>query len=160
MRVVVLHESPGADVLVREFRESAEVFNRGLDIRLRFLDVGFEVRDLPVPPEGAAPAEETRELLRRFDPGVALVLGTGLPLLECAAVAAKSRVPLALLTDGAEDRSSGALARLATILATRGEPGELPAGPDAVVHPIGPGEAPGPALVDLLVRTVKERRTR
>ena len=48
MRVVLLNESPGADDRAHDFTRAVRTFNQGLDIRLRFLDVGFEVRHLPV----------------------------------------------------------------------------------------------------------------
>ncbi|MCU0726429.1 MAG: hypothetical protein MUE73_11675 [Planctomycetes bacterium] len=156
MRVVILHESPGADDLARGFLEAAEAFNRGLDFRLRFLDVGFSFRTVPVSSSGDVPAVLLDGTLRRFEPAVVLVLGRGLALLECAAAAAKHAAPLAYFADKPADRTSEALARFARILLSRPPFDGLP--PDATAEALPPGSPPGEALVKLLVRTVRGPR--
>jgi len=159
MRVIVLSESPAADGLAGEFVEAARNFNRGLDIRLRFLDVGFEIRSLSVPDEGEFPAAGLDRLLATFAPSAVLLLGNGPRLLECAAVAAKAGPRLAYFLNGDADRSSLAIAELAGILVAR-EQGDLPrARPDAQTRELLEGRPAGPALVDILVRSVREKRT-
>jgi hypothetical protein len=153
MRVVILHESPGADELARSFLAAAEAFNRGLDFRLRFLDVGFSFRTVPVSSSAEVPAVLLDGTLRRFEPGVVLILGRGIPLLECAAVAAKHQAPLAYYVDGGPDRTTTGLYRLARITLVRGPVDGLP--PDTVVEVLGSGVSPEDALVKLLVRTVR-----
>jgi hypothetical protein len=159
MRVIILSESPGADGLAGDFVEAARAFNRGLDIRLRFLDVGFEIRSFSVPTTGPFRAEELDELLGSFHPGAVLVFGGGPRLLECAATAAKAGPPLAYLLNGGADRSALAIARLSGILVAA-EPGALEqTRTDAMTHTLEDGQPAGPALVDILVRSVRERRT-
>jgi hypothetical protein len=159
MRVIVLSESPGADGLAGEFVEAARDFNRGLDVRLRFLDVGFEIRSLSIPPEGEPPAADLDALLATFSPGAVLVLGGGPRLLECAAVAAKSGRPIAYLLNGEADRASLAIAHLATILVAA-EAGALEqTRSDALSHLLQEGRPAGAALIDILVRSVREKRT-
>jgi hypothetical protein len=157
MRVVLLFESPGADRVSAQFTDAADEFNRGLDIRLRFLEVGFDVHSLPVPADSAAPAEELAGLLEEFRPGVVLALGSGTGLLECAAAAAKKDVPIAYLADGAPDRAARAVARLSGILVATGEADPPAAAPGAMVENIRE-LPPGPELVRILVRSVRERR--
>lgn len=160
MRVVVLHEEPGADPAARSFREAAESFNRGLDIRLRFLDVGFELRDVPVAADATAAAERLAATIRSFRPGRVLVLGSGPALLECAALAAKEQVPIAFLADGTEDRSAGAIARFADLLVV--PEGAMPPAvrPETrVVRLSATAEDAAPSLVDLLLRNARHGRT-
>jgi hypothetical protein len=159
MRVVVLTESPEANEITRQFLEAAEEYNRGLDIRLRFLDVGFELRTIAVRPGEPAPALALEETLLSFRPGVVLVLGRSTRTLECAAAAAKAHLPIAFLLDGEPDGSAAAISRMAAILILP-EGGSPPAAarPDAVTPMLSADAAPGPALVEILVNSVRERR--
>ncbi len=158
MRVVILHESPGADHLARDFAGAADSFNRGLDFRLRFLDVGFEYRLVPVPAEGEVPSVLLEGTLARFEPAAVLVLGGGLPLLECAALAARRRAPLAYFADGRDDRTARAIARLSRILLAAHDAPAMAPDPAGVREDLSPSAAPGPTLVRLLVRSVREKR--
>ncbi|MHC4471777.1 MAG: hypothetical protein ACYTDY_12115 [Planctomycetota bacterium] len=158
MRVVVVTESPDADETTRQFLEAAEAYNRGLDIRLRFLDVGFELRTIAVRPGEPAPAVALEETLLTFRPGVVLVLGTSPRILECAAAAAKAHLPIAFLHDGGPEGSATAIARIAQILILGEECRPPAARPGALVRELPPDGAPGAALVDILVRSVRERR--
>lgn len=159
MRVVVLTESPGADEITRDFLEAAESFNRGLDIRLRFLDVGFELRTVATRPDEPPPAPLVEETISRFRPAVLLALGGDESVLECVAAAAKAEVPVAYLLPAEIDGPSAAIARIAEIVVF-GE-GEAPATArkDAVALRLPSGKVPGAALVDILVRSVRERRS-
>jgi hypothetical protein len=159
MRVIVLSESPAAEGLAGQFVEAARSFNRGLDIRLRFLDVGFEIRSLSVPREGELPEAGLDRLLATFSPNAALILGGGPRLLECAAVVAKAGPHIAYVLDKKADRTALAIAELAGILVA-GEEGALTqTRSKAMTHVLLDGQPAGPALVDILVRSVREKRT-
>jgi hypothetical protein len=155
MRVVVLYESPAADSVAEEFCRAAETFNRGLDIRLRFLEVGFDLRRLAVPAGAEPPAAAFEKLVDEFRPGAALALGDGPDLLECATVAARAGVSLCVL--GAESRTGAALARLSRILILSGGV-RVPGGEQTSVHTIEDDRSPGEAMVAILVRSAKEIR--
>ena len=159
MRVIILSESPDADGLAGEFVEAAREFNRGLDIRLRFLDVGFEIRSLSVRREGEPPAADLDGLLATFSPGAILVLGGGPRLLECAAVAAKAGPPIAYLLNGGADRASLAIAQLAGILVAAEAETLEQIHSNALIHVLEGGQPAGAALIDILVRSVREKRT-
>ena len=156
MRVAVLHESPGADPAAAEFRAAAETFNRGLDIRLRFLDVGFELRVFGVPEDDPETPARIEDGLRSFRPGIVLVLGRGVRLLECAAAVAKGHSPLAFLVDGEADRTTAALARLAEIVVLPSTAPSPAVRPDARTFRIPDGTPAGTSLVDTLVRSVRD----
>ncbi|MEN8148546.1 MAG: hypothetical protein ABFS86_01915 [Planctomycetota bacterium] len=152
MRVVILHESPGADGLRDEFVAAAEEFNRGLDIRLRFLDVGFTFREVPVREPDDFAAVTFSETFGAFGPSVVLALGRGPRLLECIAAAAKTGRPVLYLEPPEPDRTSSAIARIAPVLVTTG-------GSPADRRPDRfhlDGRPVGPALVDIIVRSVRE----
>jgi len=159
MRLIILSESPGADGLAGDFVDAARDFNRGLDIRLRFLDVGFEVRSLSVRREGEPPAAELDRLLATFSPGAILVLGGGARLLECAAVAAKAGPVIAYLLNGEADRTSLAIAELAGILVAAEAKILEQTHSNALTHLLSDGQPAGAALIDILVRSVREKRT-
>jgi len=160
MRVVLLNESPGADDHAHAFTRAARSFNQGLDIRLRFLDVGFEVRHLPVRGEDDGVATRVTKAIETFQPSVILALGDGPRLLECAAVSAKAGCPLAYVLNGDATRPARAIACLAGVLAVTGDVEPALAGSDTRVHTIEEGRPIGPALVDILQRSVRERRSR
>jgi hypothetical protein len=156
MRVVVLHESPAADTVAEDFCRAAETFNRGLDIRLRFLEVGFELRRLPIPAAGPAPSPLLEEMLRGFCPSMVLALGGGPGLLECAATAAKAGTALCVLPG--PDRSGVALARIGRILVLLAGTEPPPALEDVTVHILEDDQPPGAAIVNILVRSAREIR--
>ena len=152
MRVVILHESPDADELRDDFVAAAEEFNRGLDIRLRFLDVGFTIRDVAVREPDDFAAVTFSETAGSFGPGSVLALGRGPRLLECVSAAVKAGLPVVYLAPKEPDRTTAALARLVSVLVTTGPTGAY-SGLDAV--PLDERPA-GPALVDTIVRSVRE----
>ncbi len=156
MRIVLLSESPEADSLAEGFVEAAEEFNRTLDIRLRFLDVGFTLRPFPVGGDDPAAPVRLEAMLRSFQPGVVLVLGRGPLLLECTAAAVKGGAPVAYLLDGSPDRFAAAILHLASVVMIPGgmEPPSLR--PGVARHTLPAPEADGPGLVDALVRSVRE----
>jgi hypothetical protein len=156
MRVIVLSDSPGADHLADQFVEATREFNRGLDIRLRFLDVGFELRSIPVTTAGPSPAPGLEEQLGTFRPGAVLLLGGSPRMLECAAVVAKAGPPIAFFTNGRADRASRAIAELSEILVQRTGESAAQGGSRSPTRMLPTDQATGPALVDLLVRIVRE----
>jgi hypothetical protein len=97
-------------------------------------------------------------MLTRFQPAAVLVLGAGLPLLECAALAARRRTPIAYFADGRDDRTARAIARLSRILLTSGDGPRMSPDPAGVSETLPPSSAAGPTLVRLLVRSVREKR--
>ena len=87
-----------------------------------------------------------------------VALGTGTRLLECVSAAVKAELPIVLLVPSAADRTSAAMARIANIVVTSGHadlPPEFREGLDLVDLD---GRPAGPTLVDLIVRSVKERQ--
>ena len=152
MRLVILHESPGADELRTSFVDAAEEFNRGLDIRLRFLDVGFSLREVGVTDGDDFAAVTFSETRGSFVPGAVLALGGGPRLLECVSAAVKAHLPVVYLAPEDADPSARAAARIASVLVITGSPDEWP-GIDAVSLD---GRPVGPALVDTIVRSVRE----
>jgi hypothetical protein len=152
MRVVILHESPGADELRTSFVDAAEAFNRGLDIRLRFLDVGFSLREVRVSDDDDFAAVTFSETQGAFVPGAVLALGGGPRILECVSAAVKARLPVVYLAPAEPDASARATARIATVLVTSG-PADAWPGIDTVALD---GRPVGPALVDTIVRSVRE----
>jgi len=152
MRVVILHESPGADHIRTSFVDAALEFNRGLDIRLRFLDVGFTMREVPVTEDDDFAAVTFSETKRSFVPGAVLALGRGPRLLECVSAAVKARLPVVYLVTEDSDPSALAAARIVSVLVTTGSPDAWPG-----IDPVPLHDRPvGPALVDIIVRSVRE----
>jgi hypothetical protein len=157
MRVLILHESPEADEIAAAFESSAGDFNRGLDIRLRFLDVGFELRRVPVLRESVPALTTLEETLARFRPEVLLVLGRGPRLLECVAAVVKERARDAFLLNGEADRTSQAIARVSDLVVLPEQGPQLPGLPEDRTHTYPPRKPPGRALVDVLVRFGRNR---
>lgn len=157
MRVLVLHESPGTDEIAAEFTFAAEEFNRGLDIRLRFLEVGFELRRLAVSPEDDGIAPQLEAVLRRFQPSVILVLGRGSRLLECVATAAKSGARIAFLLNSEPDRTSTAIAHMSRILVTPPGGPAISHPPAESLHQLDSDSQRGKALVGVLVTAGRGR---
>lgn len=158
MRVVIIHESPEADSAADEFASAAEDFNRDLDIRLRFLDVGFTLRRMPVASGDDYAAVTLSETVGSFRPGAILALGGGARLLECVSVAVKAGLPVVFLVSEDADRTAAAMARIADLVvvpAAADLPATLVEGQNALHLD---GRPTGRALVDIIVRSVKERQ--
>lgn len=111
-------------------------WTRGLDIRLRFLNIGVEesilVLDAAAAPGGPAPAalEAVEAAVERHRPAVVLLHGRGAGALAAAITGAKAGVPVvrtaAGLRDGAGADEDRAADRLASALLAPG-PGPLAA---------------------------------
>ena len=92
--------SPDADEpLAQSVREGVRAFNRGLDIRLRFLSIVVEDSELRVAdPESAA--ELMGRSLEEFAPTVVLVQGGDASALAAATLAARTDAVVAHLAAG------------------------------------------------------------
>jgi UDP-N-acetylglucosamine 2-epimerase len=103
--------APDADPSqVGQVRDAVQAFNRGLDIRLRFLAIVVEDRELQVDePETAA--ETVGAALAAYGPSVVLVQGADEAALAAATVAAREDVLLARLGAGSRDGPAADVAR-------------------------------------------------
>lgn len=117
MKVLRVH-APGAPrALTEQVGRAVADFNRGLDIRLRFLSIGIDESVLEIEAEGAdaaiAAATDTR-------PDVIVLLGDGAPAVAAATCA--SRAGIAVVRVGAGRRAgpdpdaARAVDRLAAVL--------------------------------------------
>jgi hypothetical protein len=141
--------APGGEGHRAAVSAALAAWTRGLDIRLRFLNIGVEEEVLVLAAGDGAPAAVEAALLRRR-PGVVLLHGRGPSALAAAIAASKAGVPLVRTAaggrDGAagdEDRAADRLcqARLSTegealaALEAEGLPGE-PFTPEAAVRAV------------------------
>ena len=121
--------APGGEGTRATVSAALAAWTRGLDIRLRFLNIGVEEEALAVPAPAEALAAVEAALLR-VRPAVVLLHGTGPAALAAAVSAAKSAVPFvrtaAGIRDGAAADEDRAADRLAAALLAPG-PGELEA---------------------------------
>ena len=97
--------APGADPsLVQQVRDGVEAFNRGLDIRLRFLSIVVEGGEaLVADPESAV--EVVGALMTAAGPTIVLVHGDDAAALAAVTIAARSDAVVAHM--GAGTRSGG-----------------------------------------------------
>ena len=92
--------TPGADpALAEQLRDAIQAFNRGLDIRLRFLSIFLEDEELRLEDAESA-AERTAEALDAARPSVVIVHGDGPAALAAATIAARGDAVLAHLGAG------------------------------------------------------------
>ena len=93
--------APGHDEqLDAGMREAIAAFNRGVDIRLRFLSILVEQVEVRVA-EPEAAAEQVNAAIDQERPAVALLSGHGETALAAAAACVRRGVPLARLGAGA-----------------------------------------------------------
>ena len=121
--------APGGEETRAAVSAALAAWTRGLDIRLRFLNIGVEEETLAVPlPAGALAAVEAA--LLRHRPAVVLLHGGGPAALSAAISASKAAVPLVRTAAGVRGGASGdeerAADRLASALLAAG-PGPLDA---------------------------------
>jgi len=91
---------PGHDVAVSAaLRDAVAAFNRGLDIRLRFLSIGIEDRELVVNDAEQATAA-VGGVLDEWCPDVVVLLGDGVSTVAAATIAARHPAMLARLCAG------------------------------------------------------------
>jgi hypothetical protein len=100
------HETASATAL----RDAVAAFNRGLDIRLRFLSIGIEDRELEIGegPDAAVAAE--RELIA-FRPDAVVLLGDGAAAVAAATVAVRHAGVVAHFGAGRRDGDAADTAR-------------------------------------------------
>lgn len=125
--------APGGAATRAALSEALGAWTRGLDIRLRFLDMGVEesvlVLDGPEGPRApAGPALEAVErVLARDRPTVVVLHGRGPAALAATVTAGKAGIPLvrvgAGLRDGPSADEDRAVDRLATVRLAAGEAG-------------------------------------
>ncbi len=91
---------PGHDVAVSAaLREAVAAFNRGLDIRLRFLSIGIEDRELVVNDAEHATAA-VGGVLDEWRPDAVVLLGDGVSAVAAATITARHPATLARLCAG------------------------------------------------------------
>lgn len=99
MRLVTF-VAPGGGEARRAVSEAVAAWNRGLDIRLRFLNLAVEeaVVEVPAPAGDGQPADgalaASEDAIRRESPAVVLLHGGGPAALAAALSAAKAGIPL------------------------------------------------------------------
>jgi UDP-N-acetylglucosamine 2-epimerase len=104
--------APGGEEARRAVSGALEAWTRGLDIRLRFLNIGFEETVLVLaapagPGEPAAAALlQAEEAIARDAPAVVLLHGGGPAALAAAGSASKAGVPVVRTGAGARDGRS------------------------------------------------------
>lgn len=102
MRVLRVHTEHADPAVTGAVDHAIQRFNRGLDVRLRFLSIGIE--DAVVRPgEGVEVAAEIDAALDRHQPEIVLIVGSGAAAPAAATVAARRRVRTVRL--GAGNRS-------------------------------------------------------
>lgn len=116
MRVLRVHAGSASEAVADTLSRAIERFNRALDIRLRFLSIGIEEREVRLdavedaPVVVAAAAEE-------FKPALVLLCGSGEDAVAAAATAARLHLPLVRLGAGrrtdADADSNRAIDRIA-----------------------------------------------
>jgi len=87
------------------------------------------------------------------------LLGGSAASLECAVAAAKAHLPVACLVDGDPTGAASAIAGIAEIVIFTGEEEPSAVRADALTERLPDAEARGARLVDILVRSVRERRS-
>ena len=123
MRLLTI-EAPGGGEERRAVSVALGEWTRGLDIRLRFLNIGFEesVLVLDAPPGPGEPAASAllaaERALERERPAVVILHGGGPAALAAAVSAAKSGVPLVRTGAGRRDGPAADEERAADRLAS------------------------------------------
>ena len=103
--------APGSDPsLQAAMGEAITSFNRGVDIRLRFLSIHVDQVELIVDEPGSA-AARVDEAITLHRPAVALLDGDGETALASAAACVRRGVPLARLRAGRRDGADADAAR-------------------------------------------------
>ena len=123
MRILTV-VAPGGGEMRESVSLAVNAWTRGLDIRLRFLNIGLEETVL-VLPSGRGPAEPAaagleavEQAISRLRPGAVLLHGGGPAALAAAVTAAKAGVPVVRTGAGRRDGPDGDAERAADRLAT------------------------------------------
>lgn len=116
--------APGGEAARRTVSAALAAWTKGLDIRLRFLNIGVDEEILAVPLPAPAMAAVEAALLRAR-PAVVLLHGTGPAALAAAVAAGKAQVPVVRTAAGERDGAAGdedrAADRLASALLAAGD---------------------------------------
>lgn len=117
MRVLRVHAPGTPRALAERVGRAVSEFNRGLDIRLRFLAIGIDETVLDVSDEAQA-LEAVAAAAQRLAPDVVVVFGEGPPALAATAAAARTRAVVARAGAGRRDGPEADAARAADRLAS------------------------------------------
>ncbi len=119
MKVLRVQADGVDEPLSAALRQAFQAFNRGLDIRLRFLAIGIDERVLTVG-DAASAAERVDGAITEFGAEYMVLDGDGEGALAAATAAARRHVPLVRLRAGRRDGdhadAARAVDRIATIL--------------------------------------------
>jgi hypothetical protein len=118
VRVLRIHAPGTPGDLAAGVGRAVVEFNRGLDIRLRFLSIGIEETVIEVA-DAAGSAESVALAIRTGLPDVVVLFGEGAPALAAATIAVRERAVLvrggAGRRDGPHADADRAIDRLATV---------------------------------------------
>jgi UDP-N-acetylglucosamine 2-epimerase len=118
MRVLRIHAPATPPALAESVGRAVREFNRGLDIRLRFLSIGIDETVLDVK-DAAQAAEAVSAELSRSAPDVVILFGDGAAALAAASCAVRERALLvragAGRRDGPDADASRAIDRIAAV---------------------------------------------
>ena len=141
--------APGGEGTRAAVSVALAAWTRGLDIRLRFLNIGVEEEVLFLPGRGTA-LEAVEAALVRHRPAVVLLHGTGPAALAAAISSSKAGVPVVRTAAGIRDGEPGDEDRAADRLAAA----LLAAGPASVAALAAEGLAGEPFTPEAAVRAV------
>lgn len=110
MRILRVLAPDADEALALQVRDAVIAFNRGLDIRLRFLAIVVEDREVRVTDAESA-AAVVGEALEGFGPSVVLLHGGGATALAAARVAAATEAVVARLGAGGRDTADADVER-------------------------------------------------
>ncbi len=117
MRVALLLAPGAQSETVTRLRDAVRSFNRGLDIRLRFLSIGIDLHELSMD-DPAEASQGVDELLLQFDPEAAVLIGDGETAVAAAAAVVRQHRTLVRLGAGRRAGANADAARAVDRLAT------------------------------------------
>jgi len=162
MKVLRVH-APGTPTAVAAAVGRAAVeFNRGLDIRLRFLSIGIEETVLEVS-DVAGAAESVSAAMSERAPDAVVLFGDGAAALAAATCAVRGHTALVRVgagrRDGADADSARAIDRLAALLIVDGPAAAAALDAEEVAAPrVDVGGFDDPAAGEKIVRAVSRAR--
>jgi hypothetical protein len=162
MKVLRVHAPGTPQGLADQVGRAVTDFNRGLDIRLRFLSIGVEETVLAVA-DAAGAAESVDAAIRERTPEVVVLFGGGPAALAAAACAVRERAVLvragAGRRDGPDADAARAIDRLATVLLVHGAAaGAALEAEHAPGQRVEVGDAGDPAAGERIVRALSRAR--
>jgi len=162
MKVLRVHAAGTPSALAAAVGRAAVEFNRGLDIRLRFLSIGIDETVLEVG-DAAAGAEAVRAAILDRSPDAVLLFGDGASALAAATSAARARTPIVRVGAGRrvgpDADAARAIDRLASLLVVDGAAAAAALEAESVTSPrVDVGDFADPAAGDKIVRAVSRAR--